>query len=155
MAATPKVKITGNLAVPGMPMNVGQFRCKIYAIFLPFLFFLQSSIAVGQSAKPKISPELWQELREYGGVRVLPQLNVSWRPEQKLSLRERVLQRRAIADGQQRVLTDLAGMRYRVITLPQDRPYLVLDVEQEALATLEASALVAGISRDPNQPTAR
>ena len=66
-----------------------------------------------------------------------------------------MLQRRAIADAQQRVLTDLAGMRYRVISLPQDRPYLVLSIEQEALATLEASALVAGISRDPNQPAAR
>ena len=148
-------KLTDLLRGSGMPMTIGQFRRKIYATFAAVLFFFQASVAAAQSSRAKISPELWQELRDYGEVRVLAQLNVSWRPEQRLLLRERVLQRRAIADAQQRVLTDLAGMRYRVISLPQDRPYLVLHVEQDALATLEASALVTGISRDPNQPAAR
>jgi hypothetical protein len=132
-------------------MGITPFRWKIHAIFLSLFFFIQSSIAIGQAAKPKTSRELWQEVRDYGAARVLAQLNIRWRPEPRLAVGERVLQRKVIAEAQQRVLTELAGSRYRIIALPQDRPFLLLEVEEDALAALEGTALVTGIARDPKR----
>src|SRR5919112_2014000 len=85
--------------------------------YLGFLLLFQGSSAFAQLEKPKVLPELWQEIRDYGSARVVVQLNVASRPEAKLPMRQKVAQREAIAHVQDRLVGELAGTHHRVITM--------------------------------------
>ena len=128
---------------------------RVCAAYVGLLLLFQGSTAFAQSEKPKVSPELWQEIRDYGSARVVVQLNVTSRPEAKLPINQRVAQRQAIAHVQDRVIAELAGTHHRVITMSRSNPAVVLNVEREALALLEASPLVSSVTRDPKQAPLR
>ena len=123
--------------------------------YLGFLLLFQASSALAQLGTPKVLPELWQEIRDYGSARVLVQLNVASRPEANLPMSQKVAQREAIAHVQDRLVAELAGTHYRVITMSRSSPALVLNVEREALAILDASGLVRSVIRDPKQVPTR
>ena len=123
--------------------------------YLGFLLLFQASSALAQLGTPKVLPELWQEIRDYGSARVLVQLNVASRPEANLPMGQKVAQREAIAHVQDRLVAELAGTHYRVITMSRSSPALVLNVEREALAILDASRLVRSVIRDPKQAPTR
>jgi hypothetical protein len=118
-----------------------------------FLLLFVANIGIAQLEKPKIAPELWKEVKDYGSVRVVVQLNVTSRPEEKLRIGQKATQREAITHAQDRLLTELAGSHHRVILMSRLTPSLVLNVEPEAMAILEASALVRTITRDSKQPS--
>ena len=121
--------------------------------YLGFLLLFQASSALAQLGTPKVLPELWQEIRDYGSARV--QLNVASRPEANLPMGQKVAQREAIAHVQDRLVAELAGTHHRVITMSRSSPALVLNVEREALAILDASRLVRSVIRDPKQAPTR
>ena len=130
-------------------------RHRICAAYVGLLLLFQASTAFAQLEAPKVLPELWQEIRDYGSARVVVQLNVTSRPEAKLPIRQKVAQREAIAHVQDRIIAELAGTHHRVITMSRFSPALVLNVEREALAILEASPLVRSVIRDPKQTPPR
>jgi hypothetical protein len=130
-------------------------RRRICAAYLGFLLLFQASTAFAQLEAPKVLPELWQEIRDYGSARVVVQLNLASRPEAKLPMRQKVAQREAIAHMQERIIAELAGTHHRVITMSRSSAALVLNVEREALAILDASPLVRSVTRDPKQAPLR
>lgn len=130
-------------------------RRRICAAYVGFLLLFQASIAFAPLEAPKVLPELWQEIRDYGSARVVVQLNVTSRPEAKLPMGQKVAQREAIAHVQDRIIAELAGTHHRVITMSRSSPALILNVEREALAILDASPLVRSVIRDPKQAPPR
>jgi hypothetical protein len=126
-----------------------------FPCYLGFLLLFQASSALAQLGTPKVLPELWQEIRDYGSARVLVQLNVASRPEANLPMGQKVAQREAIAHMQDRIIAELAGTHHRVITMPRFSPALVLNVKREALAILDASPLVRSVTRDTKQAPLR
>jgi hypothetical protein len=96
----------------------------------------------------KALPELRQKVREQGLTPVIVDLNLLIKPEAKLSPQEQQLQRRAIAEMQSRLLSELAGTKYDSPTLATTVPAIGLRVGPDALAALERSTLVKKIAPD-------
>ena len=81
-------------------------------------------------------------------VRVLVQLNASFRPEGRLSRSQALDQRQAISRVQDTVLGKLAGQRFKLHARYEHIPYLALEVDAKALDVLSRMPGVAAVQLD-------
>lgn len=83
---------------------------------------------------------------------IIVTLEMPWQPEANLSPEEVAAQRAAIADIQQQLLELLDGTQFEVRQRYELTAQLALAVDDEALARIEASDLVAGSTEDTPDP---
>ncbi len=97
--------------------------------------------------KPKVRPDVVQWIQAKGIAKVGVQLSGQWELDPELSPDARLAQRQAIANAQQGLIAALVGTRHKVISRSSIGPFLSLEVGPDALAVLEHSQLVKGLSR--------
>jgi hypothetical protein len=99
--------------------------------------------------RSKVHPEVWQKVQENGVVNVIVRLDMPWQSEDKLSKSEIAAQRKAIAEAQKRLLTELAGTKYKVGSRHEMSPLISLDeVDSYTLTILENSNLVLRVTEN-------
>jgi outer membrane biogenesis lipoprotein LolB len=99
-------------------------------------------------AQPRKVPlELMQKAQTQGTVRVVVDLNASYRPEHELAPDAVIAQRQAIANAQNELVTELGATTHKV-TRRFTRGGIALIVGADALAILEQSKLVKKVTED-------
>ena len=122
---------------------------KRWAVVIGFLLVMFGWRLVGLAAQAVVPPEITQKMQAEGIVRVIVRLDVQISPEGTLdSLQTVEVQRTAIAFAQSFLLAELAGTRHRVTRRFRTIPFLAMEVERDALAVLETSSFVLGVSED-------
>jgi hypothetical protein len=71
-----------------------------------------------------------------------------WKSEGELNKDEVLVQRQAIASIQNRILSELAGTTHRLIRQYTMTPSIALEIGPDALAVLEQSVTVVGVSEE-------
>ena len=122
---------------------------KRWAVIIGFLLVLVGCPSVGVAAQGVVPPEIAQKVRTERIVRVIVRLDVQTRSEGTLDTPQAVeAQRRGITSAQSFLLAELAGTGYRVTRQFRTIPFVVLEIEADALAVLERSSLVIGVEED-------
>lgn len=96
----------------------------------------------------KIPAEVAAQAANDGGAPVLVGLNVPWQRESTLSDDAISLQRQAISQVQDQLLSELAGTQYQVVRRYQVIPGIALVIGPDALAVLEKSTNVTNVLLD-------
>ena len=101
---------------------------------------------------PVTAPATWERLKARAGkdgtVRVIVGLNVRVRPEGKLSLMKRALQRETVGVRRAGMLRVLRGRRYSHVKDFSPVPFVAMHVSRDALDALQRSSDVANIAED-------
>jgi hypothetical protein len=121
---------------------------KTVAFFSLSLIVLIGCTGISIAQQSKIRAEVWRTLQEKGRVRVLVLLNMPWKSEGELNKDEVLVQRQAIASIQNRILSELAGTTHRLIRQYTMTPSIALEIGPDALAVLEQSVTVVGVSEE-------
>ncbi|HEY4562854.1 MAG TPA: hypothetical protein VIJ36_07730, partial [Thermoanaerobaculia bacterium] len=104
-----------------------------------------SPLAVFRQAVPEA---VRQQAAQGGPVRVIVQLDASFRPEGRLSRGQALAQRQAIGRVQDAVLGKMAGQRYKLHARYEHIPFLALQVDAKALDTLSRMPEVVAVQQD-------
>jgi subtilisin len=132
-----------------MNMSGEQTTVKRWPVVIGLLLVMIGWRSVGLAAPAVVPPELTQKMQAEGIVRVIVRLDVQISPEGTLdSLQTVEVQRTAIVFAQSLLLAELAGTRHRVTRRFRTIPFLAMEVERDALAVLETSSFVLGVSED-------
>ena len=122
-------------------------------VMMGMLVVLIGWTGIGLAREGVVPAEITKKAQTKGVVRVIVQLDVATRPEGVLSSRQAVLdQRQAIAAVQSELLRDLAGTSHRVTGQLKTIPFLGLEAGPDALAVLERSSRVVGVTEDRPVP---
>ena len=101
---------------------------------------------------PASAPATWERLKARAGkdgtVRVIVGLNVRVRPEGKLNLTKRALQRETVGVRRAGMLRVLRGRRYSHVKDFSPVPFVAMHVSRDALDALQRSSDVANIAED-------
>ena len=121
---------------------------KRWALVIGFLLVMIGSRSVGLAAQAVVPPAIIQKLQAERIARVIVRLDVQTRSEGTLDTPQAVgAQRQAIGSAQTFLLAELTRTGHRMIRRFQTIPFLVLEVEADAVAMLEHSSLVMGLRR--------
>jgi len=105
--------------------------------------------SVGLAAQAVAPPGIIQKVQAERIARVIVRLDVQTRSEGTLDTPQAVeAQRQAIASAQTFLSAELTRTGHRMIRRFQTIPFLVLEVEADALAVLERSSLVIRVAED-------
>ncbi|HEY2293478.1 MAG TPA: S8 family serine peptidase [Thermoanaerobaculia bacterium] len=104
-----------------------------------------SPLAVSRQAVPG---GIRQKAAQGGLVRVIVQLDASFRPEGRLSASQALAQRQAISRVQDTVLGKLAGQRLKLHARYEHIPFLALEVDAKALDVLARMPEVVAVQQD-------
>jgi len=124
--------------------NVRRVILPLFGVASLLLVAVFAGAAPGGAAadaKPAVDPGVRQTVKS-GTAKVLVELRIS------------ALQRQAIPEGQDRVLSKLANTRFTVARRYQSIPLLALEVGADALAKLEGMTDVVRIRADGATPPA-
>jgi hypothetical protein len=127
-----------------MPLKISNII--VAALALTLITCVEVRLIPAQELK--VSPQLWQNVKEKGTVKVIVQLNRPWKIEADLSKEQVLLQREAIANSQKALLKELETTPHRIMAEFKGIPAMGLEVGQAALAVLEKSMLVAKVFED-------
>ncbi len=120
-----------------------------WIIMSQLLLVIIVSPFIGMAREGAVPADIAAKAQAEGTVRIIVQLDVPTRPEGILGSPLAVsTQRQAIAAGQAAVLADLTGTNHRVARQFATIPFLALEVGPDALAALERSARVLGVTED-------
>jgi subtilisin family serine protease len=101
---------------------------------------------------PTSAPATWDKLKaradKDGTVRVIVGLNVRVKPEGKLTLGQRLVQRQAVDARRLGMLRILKGRRFGNVKNLSPVPFVAMDVSRDALAALQRSGDVASVAED-------
>ncbi|HEY4574683.1 MAG TPA: S8 family serine peptidase, partial [Thermoanaerobaculia bacterium] len=104
-----------------------------------------STLAVSRQAVPEA---IRQKAAQGGPVRVIVQLDASFRPEGRLSTSQALEQRQAISRVQDTVLGKLAGQRLKLHARYEHIPFLAMSVDAKALDALSYMPEVVAVQQD-------
>ncbi len=120
-----------------------------WIIMSQLLLLIIVSPFIGMARAGAIPADIAAKAQAEGTVRIIVQLDVPTRPEGTLASPLAVsTQRQAITAGQAAVLADLTGTNHRVARQFATIPFLALEVGPDALAALEQSSTVVGVTED-------
>lgn len=122
---------------------------KRWAVVIGFLLVMIGSRSVGLAAQAVVPPAIIQKVQAERIARVIVRLDVQTRSEGTLDTPQAVgAQRQAIVSAQTFLLAELTRTGHRMIRRFQTIPFLVLEVDTDAVAVLERSSLVIGVAED-------
>ncbi len=105
-------------------------------------------LIASMTQQSKVPEKAWTATKSRGVVRVIVTLTVEEIPEGKLTREARDFQRQAIAAGQDALIAELKGTKYRVIGKGRTGNFIGLEVGEDALSALERSSLVKRVTVD-------
>ena len=119
---------------------------------LPFgvcvIVVLLALVQGGSAQTTKVPQTAWEKAKKENVVRVIVTLTVEEIPEGKLTREARDSQRQAIAAGQDALIAELKGTKYRVLAKGRTGNFIGLEVGEDALSVLERSSLVKKVDVD-------